>query len=150
MSLTQWVRVRSPVGSVSWLRFFLGVSSTVRQMPGNVGYIRPRVSFGHHYNLKTIFIRLRATTVPDRTSPSLNKLIINQKRGGTVVQAVRPLLPPLDSRVRVSITSCRISVNETDLARFPSGFLPFSPATNFIPPFLHIHLIHFVSFHLPL
>ena len=32
------------------------------------------------------------------------------------------------------------------LGRFFSGFLPFSPTTNFIPPFLHTHLIHF-SFH---
>ena len=36
------------------------------------------------------------------------------------------------------------------LGRFLSGFLPFSPTTNFIPPFLHTYLIHFVSFHLPL
>ena len=36
------------------------------------------------------------------------------------------------------------------LGRFFSGFLPFSPTTNFIPPFLHTHLIHFVSFHPPL
>ena len=36
------------------------------------------------------------------------------------------------------------------LGRFFSGFLPFSPTTNFIPPFLHTHLIHFASFHPPL
>ena len=36
------------------------------------------------------------------------------------------------------------------LGRFFSGFLPFSPTTNFIPPFLHTYLIHFVSFHPPL
>ena len=36
------------------------------------------------------------------------------------------------------------------LGRFFSGFLPCSPTTNFIPPFLHTHLIHFVSFHQPL
>ena len=35
------------------------------------------------------------------------------------------------------------------LGRFFTGFLPFSPTTNFIPPFLHTHLIHFVPFHLP-
>ena len=29
------------------------------------------------------------------------------------------------------------------LGRFFTGFLPFSPTTNFIPPFLHPHLIHF-------
>ena len=31
------------------------------------------------------------------------------------------------------------------LGRFFTGFLPFSPTTNFIPPFLHTHLIHFIS-----
>ena len=31
------------------------------------------------------------------------------------------------------------------LGRFFSGFLPFSSATNFIPPFVHTHLIHFIS-----
>ena len=36
------------------------------------------------------------------------------------------------------------------LGRFFAGFLPFSPTTNFIPPFLHTHLIHFISFHQPL
>ena len=34
--------------------------------------------------------------------------------------------------------------------RFFSGFLPFSPTTNFIPPFLYTHFNHFVSFHSPL
>ena len=33
------------------------------------------------------------------------------------------------------------------LGRFFLEFLPFSPATNFIPPFLHTHLIHFLLFH---
>ena len=36
------------------------------------------------------------------------------------------------------------------LGMFFSGFLPFFPTTNFIPPFLHTHLIHFASFHPPL
>ena len=31
------------------------------------------------------------------------------------------------------------------LGRFFSGFLPFSPTKNFIPPFLHTHLIRFIS-----
>ena len=31
------------------------------------------------------------------------------------------------------------------LGRIFSGFLPFSPTTNFIPPFLHTHIIHFIS-----
>ena len=33
------------------------------------------------------------------------------------------------------------------LGRFSSGFLHFSHTTNFIPPFLHTHLIHFVTFY---
>ena len=33
-----------------------------------------------------------------------------------------------------------------NLGRFFSGFLPFFLVTNFIPPFLRAHLIHFVSF----
>ena len=36
------------------------------------------------------------------------------------------------------------------LGRFFAGFLPFSPTANFIPLFLHTHLIHFVPFHQPL
>ena len=57
-------------------------------------------------------------------------------------------LPPLGSRVRVSVTPCGWA--KQGLGRFFSGFLPFSPTTNFIPPFLHSHLIHLVSFHQPL
>ena len=34
---------------------------------------------------------------------------------------------------------------ERGLGRFFSGFLPFSPATNFILPFLHTHIIRFIS-----
>ena len=47
--LTQRARVWSPVGSFSWLRFFLEFSSTVglRQMSGNLGHIRLRLSYGH-------------------------------------------------------------------------------------------------------
>ena len=38
-------------------------------------------------------------------------------------------------------------MDETGLGRFFSGFLPFpfSLTTNFIPPFIHTHLIHFIS-----
>ena len=46
--LTQRARVRSPVGSITWLSFFRGFSSTIRKMSGNLGYIRPRLSYGHH------------------------------------------------------------------------------------------------------
>ena len=31
------------------------------------------------------------------------------------------------------------------LGRVFSGFLPFSPTTNFIPPFLHTHPFRFIS-----
>ena len=54
----------------------------------------------------------------------------------------------LPSRVRVSGHSMWVSWwTKRSLGRFFSGFLPYSPTTNFIPPFLHTHLIHFVSFH---
>ena len=44
-----------------------GFPSTVRQMSGNLGHIRPRLSYGHHtqYSIQTIFIRLRTATVSD-------------------------------------------------------------------------------------
>ena len=60
-------------------------------------------------------------------------------------------LPPLGSRVRVSVTPCRFRGGRNAVwVGFFAGFLPFPPTTNFIPPFLHTHLIHFVSFHQPL
>ena len=67
--------VRSPVGSISWLRFFRGFPSTVRQMSGNLGHIRPRLSYGHHIWSKPYIIRLWTATVSDlscSTWPSFN------------------------------------------------------------------------------
>ena len=75
--LTHRARVQSPVESVSWLRFFRGFPLTVRQMSGNLGYIRPRLSYGHHISSKSCIIRLRTATVSDHscnTWPSLHKL----------------------------------------------------------------------------
>ena len=46
-------------------------------------------------------------------------------------------------RVRVSITPCGFRGERNGVL---VGFLPFSPATNFIPPFPHTLLIHFVSY----
>ena len=80
LSLTQRTRVRSPVGSVSWLSFFWVFSSTVRHMSGNLGHIRLWLSFGHHIIIiQTIFSHLRTATVSDlrcSTWPSSN----NQKQ----------------------------------------------------------------------
>ena len=63
-------------------------------------------------------------------------------------------LPPLGSRVRVLVTPCGFRGGRNGVwvgfSRGFSRFLPFSPTTNFIPPFLHTHLIHFVSFHQPM
>ena len=57
-------------------------------------------------------------------------------------------LPPLGFRVRVSVTPRGFRGELNGIAvGFPRGFLQFSPATNFIPPFLHTHLIHSFSFH---
>ena len=68
--LTQRARVRSPVGSVSCLRFFLNV----RQMSGNLGHIRPRLSYDYHMSSKPYIIRLRTATISNHncsTWPSL-------------------------------------------------------------------------------
>ena len=46
--LTQRARVQSPVGSISWLRFFRCFPLTISQMPGNLG----RLSYGHHISTK--------------------------------------------------------------------------------------------------
>ena len=71
--------------------------------------------------------------------------------GGLVAQAVRrsPPTPGVPSS-RLGTSMWVSWWPKRGLGRFFSGFLPFSPTTNFIPPFLHTHLIHFVSFHLPL
>ena len=73
--LTQRARLRSPVGPISWLRFFPGFPSTVRRMSGNLGHIRPRLSYGHHISSKLCINRLRTATVSDlscSTWPSFN------------------------------------------------------------------------------
>ena len=76
----------------------------------------------------------------------MNKVFI----GGLVAQAVRRAPPT------AGVPSSRLGHSmwvswwtKRGLGRFFSGFLPFSPTTNFIPPFIHTHLIHFVSFHQP-
>ena len=57
-------------------------------------------------------------------------------------------LLPLGYWVCVSVTPCGFHGGRTGvLVGFYSGFPPFSPVTNFIPLFLHPHLIHYVSFH---
>ena len=71
--------------------------------------------------------------------------------GGLVAQAVRRSPPTAgvpSSRLGPSIWVSWWT--KRGLGRFFTGFLSFSPTTNFIPPFLHPHLIHFVSFHPPL
>ena len=56
--LTRRARVRSPVGSFSWLRFFPGISLNIRQMSGNLGHIRPRLSYVHHISSKSFTYHL--------------------------------------------------------------------------------------------
>ena len=73
-----------------------------------------------------------------------------QSVGGLVAQAVRrsPPAPPLASRVRVSVTPCGFRGGRNEVwVGFSRGFSRFPLPQNFIPPFLHTHLIHFVSFH---
>ena len=65
---------------------------------------------------------------------------------GLVAQAVRRSPPT------AGVPSSRLGPSKwvswwtkRGLGRFFSGFLTFSPTTNFIPSFLHIHLIRFIS-----
>ena len=71
---------------------------------------------------------------------------------------LNPFLParthgPLSSgfrsvRVKAAIHSIRVSWwTKLSMGRFFLWLLQFSLASNFIPPFLHTHLINFVSFH---
>ena len=58
LSLMQRARFRSPIGSVSWLRFFRGFSSTYRQMSGNLatfvlGYHMAIVYMGWFFSFST-------------------------------------------------------------------------------------------------
>ena len=76
---------------------------------------------------------------------------VKQWEGGLVAQAVRRSLPT------AGVPSSRLGPSmwvswwtKWGLGRFFAGFLPFSPTTNLIPPFLHTHLIHFLPFHQPL
>ena len=67
--------------------------------------------------------------------------------GGLVAKAVRR--SPPTAGVPSSSHSMWVSWwTKRGLGRFFSGFLPFSPTTNFIPPFLHRLLISSISFHL--
>ena len=76
----------------------------------------------------------------------MNYVNLYWRQGGLVAQAVRRSPPTAgvpSSRLGHSMwVSCW---TKRGLGRFFSGFLPFSPTTNFIPPFLHTHLIHFIS-----
>ena len=78
LPLNQRTRVRSPVGSVSCLRSFLGFSSTVRQMSENLGHIRPRDHLNHNHlkPYSSVYARRRflTLTVVGPTWPSLNKI----------------------------------------------------------------------------
>ena len=64
-----------------------------------------------------------------------------------VAQAVRQLPPSAGvPSLRLIHSTWVLWWKKRRLGRFFSRFLQFSPATNFIPPFLDTHLIHFVSF----
>ena len=68
-----------------------------------------------------------------------------KKVGGLVAQAVRSSPPTAgvpSSRLGPSIWVSWWT--KWGLGRFFTGFLPVSPTTNFIPPFLHTHPFHFI------
>ena len=72
-------------------------------------------------------------------------------KGGLVAQAVRRSPPTAGvPRSRLGHSMWVSWWKKRGLSRFFAGFLPFSPTENFIPPFLHTHLIHFFFFHQPL
>ena len=50
----RWSRLTSLVDSISWLGFFRGFLSSVRQMSRNLGHIRPRLSYGHRIKVASI------------------------------------------------------------------------------------------------
>ena len=69
---------------------------------------------------------------------------------GSVSQAVR--LSPAIAGIPSSLLGQSMWTSwltKRNLLRFFLGFLLFTPAINFIPPFLHTDFIHFVSFHQP-
>ena len=73
------------------------------------------------------------------------KYIPYSNKGDSMAQALRHL-PPI-AGVLSSHLSHSMWVSwwtKRSLGTFFSGFLPFSPAINFIPTFLHTHLIHFI------
>ena len=55
-------------------------------------------------------------------------------------------LPPLRSRVRVSVTPCEFRGVRNGIWVGLSRGVPFFPTTHSIPAFLHSYLIHFVQF----
>ena len=75
-------RIRSPVGSILWLWFFRGFPSTLRQMSGNLGHNRPRLSYDHRRPLssKPYIIRLRMATVSDLSLVHARRKITNNKQ----------------------------------------------------------------------
>ena len=72
--------------------------------------------------------------------------LVQKSKGDLVAQAVRRSPPT------AGVPSSRLGPStwvswwtKRGLGRFFTGFLPFSPTTNFIPPSLHTHLIRFIS-----
>ena len=64
-----------------------------------------------------------------------------------MAQVIRRSLSPLGPLVRFSDNPYGFRGGQSRIWVFFSGFLLFSSVTNFFPPFLYTHLIHFVSFH---
>ena len=64
LPVAERARVRSPVGLICWLRFLRFFFTTLKQMSGNLGHIRPRVSFGHHpKSYSPVYGRQRSQTL---------------------------------------------------------------------------------------
>ena len=99
-------------------------------------------------NYKATMVSLIRALSSSRLKQIYNRITII---GGLVTQAVRRSPPTAE------VPSSRLGHSmwvswwtKRGLGRFFAGFLPFSPTKNFISPFIHTHLIHFVSFYQPL
>ena len=65
---------------IFWLRFFRGFPSTIRQMSGNLGHIRPRLSYGHHRSSKPQIIHPWMAMVSDHSCTTWSSLNNKQQQ----------------------------------------------------------------------
>ena len=67
-----------------------------------------------------------------------------RRLSGSVAQTVDALLQPLGPSSHLDRSTWISWWTKQSMDSVFSGFIPFFPVTNFIPTFLHTHLIHFI------